>query len=131
MSRSTLGSGGWLLTLIVSLLSSMVLGLCLVWLSIDRNDTAYSIHKLQQKMDEARAHVGKLEVERDTLLSPYVLGDKAEQLGMGMADPGQVRRLDVPASPAPPGATASAPRGARPGAGHDESPDARKSAENM
>ena len=37
---STLGSGGWLLTLIVSLLFSMVLGLALVWLSIDRNDTA-------------------------------------------------------------------------------------------
>lgn len=94
---STLGSGGWLLTLIVSLLFSMVLGLALVWLSIDRNDTAYGIHKMRDQVEEARAHVGKLEVERDSLLSPYVLGRKAEQLGMGMADPGQVRRLEVPA----------------------------------
>ena len=117
MSRSTLGSGGWLLTLILSLLFSMVLGLCLVWLSIDRNDTAYSIHKLQLEVDEARAHVGKLEVERDTLLSPYVLGSKAEQLGMGMADPGQVRRLEIPAAPAAPGASAS--RGASPETNHD------------
>ena len=131
MSRSSLGSGGWLLTLILSLLFSMVLGLCLVWLSIDRNDTAYSIHKLQLQIEEARAHVGKLEVERDTLLSPYVLGDKAERLGMGMADPGQVRRLEVPASPAPPDATASASRGAWSGADSDENPDAHSSAENM
>lgn len=94
---STLGSGGWLLTLILSLLFSMVLGLALVWLSIDRNDTAYSIHKMQGQAEEARAHVNKLEVERDSLLSPYVLGRKAEQLGMGMADPGQVRRLEQPA----------------------------------
>ncbi len=98
---STLGSGGWLLTLIVSLLFSMVLGLALVWLSIDRNDTAYGIHKMQARVEEVRAHVGKLEVERDSLLSPYVLGRKAEQLGMGMADPGQVRRLEVPAPAAP------------------------------
>lgn len=97
---STLGSGGWLLTLILSLLFSMVLGLALVWLSIDRNDTAYSIHKMQGQAEEARAHVNKLEVERDSLLSPYVLGRKAEQLGMGMADPGQVRRLEQPATAA-------------------------------
>lgn len=98
--QTTLGSGGWLLTLILSLLFSMVLGLGLVWLSIDRNDTAYTIHKMQGQVDEVRAHVAKLEVERDSLLSPYVLGKKAEQLGMGMADPGQVRRLQVPSAPA-------------------------------
>lgn len=97
VGSSTLGSGGWLLTLILSLLFSMVLGLALVWLSIDRNDTAYSIHKMQGQVEEARAHVNKLEVERDSLLSPYVLGRKADQLGMGMADPGQVRRLEQPA----------------------------------
>jgi len=96
MSNSTLGSGGWMLALILSLLFSMVLGLALVWLSIDRNDTAYAIHKMQNRVEEARAHVAKLEVERDSLLSPYVLGHKAEELGMGMADPGQVRRLEIP-----------------------------------
>lgn len=99
---STLGSGGWLLTLIVSLLFSMVLGLALVWLSIDRNDTAYGIHKMQARVEEVRAHVGKLEVERDSLLSPYVLGRKAEQLGMGMADPGAGAPFGS-AAPAAPG----------------------------
>ena len=91
---NTLGSGGWMLSLVLSLMLSMVLGLSLVWLSIDRNDTAYIIHKTQIQIEESRSHVGKLEVERDSLLSPYVLGRKAEQLGMGMADPGQVRRLE-------------------------------------
>lgn len=91
-----MGSGGWMLALILSLLFSMVLGLGLVWLSIDRNDTAYTIQKMQSEADDMRAHVAKLEVERDSLLSPYVLGKKAEQIGMGMADPGQVRRLQVP-----------------------------------
>lgn len=90
-----LGSGGWLLSLILLLLMSMVLGLVLIWLSIDRNDTAYSIYKTQVQVEEAKAHVVKLEVERDSLLSPYVLGRKAEQLGMTMADPGQVRRLEI------------------------------------
>ena len=91
--NGTLGAGGWMLGLL-SLLFSMVLGVALIWLSIDRNDTAYSIHKLQKRVEEARSHVNKLEVERDSLLSPYELGKKAEELGMGMADPGQVRRLE-------------------------------------
>ena len=90
----TLGAGGWMLGLVLSLLFSMVLGVALIWLSIDRNDTAYTIHKMQKRVEEARSHVNKLEVERDSLLSPYVLGKKAEELGMGMADPGQVRRLE-------------------------------------
>ena len=93
--NNTLGAGGWMLGLVLSLLFSMVLGVALIWLSIDRNDTAYSIHKLQQRVEETRSHVNKLEVERDSLLSPYVLGKKSEELGMGMADPGQVRRLEI------------------------------------
>ena len=92
--NGTLGAGGWMLGLVLSLLFSMVLGVALIWLSIARNDTAYSIHKLQKRVEEARSHVNKLEVERDSLLSPYELGKKAEELGMGMADPGQVRRLE-------------------------------------
>lgn len=95
IGKNTLGSGGWLLSLILSLLFSMIMGLALIWMSIDRNDRAYSIRQLQQEVSAAAAHVAKLEVERDSLLSPYELQRKAEQLGMGMADPGQIRRLTV------------------------------------
>ena len=38
--NGTLGAGGWMLGLVLSLLFSMVLGVALIWLSIDRNDTA-------------------------------------------------------------------------------------------
>ncbi len=92
---ATLGSGGWFLMLIVSILFSLIMGVALTWLSIDRSDTAYTIQKMQRQTDSARAHVAKLEVERDSLLSPYVLGKTAEQLGMSMADPGQIRRINA------------------------------------
>ena len=88
---ATLGSGGWFLMLIVSILFSLIMGIALTWLSIDRNDTAYSIQKIQKQAEAARLHIAKLEVERDSLLSPYVLGKTASQLGMSMADPGQIR----------------------------------------
>ena len=92
---ATLGSGGWFLMLLLSILFSLINGMALTWLSIDRSDTAYLIERIQKQTDAARAHVAKLEVERDSLLSPYILGKTAERLGMSMADPGQIRRIEV------------------------------------
>jgi hypothetical protein len=92
---TTLGSGSWFLMLIVSILFSLMMGIALTWMSIDRNDTAYHIQKIQRQSESARAHIAKLEVERDSLLSPYILGKTAERLGMSMADPGQIRRLEA------------------------------------
>ncbi|WP_298067720.1 hypothetical protein [uncultured Mailhella sp.] len=90
---ATLGSGGWFLMLILSVMFSIMLGMALTWLSIDGNDTAYSIQRILRQKDAALAHIAKLEVERDSLLSPYALGKTAEEMGMSMADPGQIRRL--------------------------------------
>lgn len=90
---ATLGSGGWFLMFILSIMFSLMLGIALTWLSIDGNDTAYNIQNIIRQTEAAQAHVAKLEVERDSLLSPYVLGKTAEKLGMNMADPGQIRRL--------------------------------------
>ena len=59
---ATLGSGGWFLMLIVSILFSLIMGVALTWLCIDRSDTAYSIQKMQRQTESARAHVAKLEV---------------------------------------------------------------------
>jgi hypothetical protein len=78
---------------IVSIMFSLMLGIALTWLSIDGNDTAYNIQNIIRQTEAAQSHVAKLEVERDSLLSPYVLGKTAEKLGMNMADPGQIRRL--------------------------------------
>ncbi|MBR3880588.1 MAG: hypothetical protein IKJ34_03210 [Mailhella sp.] len=92
---TTLDLGGWLLLFIMAGMFSIMSAMALTWISIGSNDIAYSIQKMQNQAEAARAHVAKLEVERDSLLSPYVLGKTAEQLGMSMADPGQIRRLEA------------------------------------
>ncbi len=88
------GSGGtWGLCIVISLLFSLAAGVALIWISIARNDLGYEIFKLQKEIDNGIAHITKLEVERDSLLSPYVLHEKAKELGLRIADPGQIRRL--------------------------------------
>ncbi len=86
-------SGTWGLCMIISLLFSLATGVVLIWISIARNDLGYEIFKLQKEIDNGLAHITKLEVERDSLLSPYVLHEKAKDLGLRIADPGQIRRL--------------------------------------
>ena len=83
----------WLFALIISLLLSFSAGLFLIWMSIDRTDLAYTIHRIQKNLANDQGHIVKLEVERDSLLSPYELDKKAQELGLKIADPGQVRRL--------------------------------------
>ncbi len=97
-SDATSGSG-WMLILVISVLLSLVLGLCLVWMSIESTDRAYAIGQMHSKLTERTALRAKLEVERDRLLSPYALGRAAAQQGMREAQPGQIRRLeDIPPS---------------------------------
>lgn len=86
-------SNVWLIFLIVSLLFSFSVGLFLIWMSIDRNSLAHNIHQLQQELTSSEGHIIKLEVERDSYLSPYILDQKAQAIGLKIADPGQVRRL--------------------------------------
>ena len=44
---SQMSSNGWLLAFIISLLLSLLMGLALVWLSIERTETAYPIRPLR------------------------------------------------------------------------------------
>jgi hypothetical protein len=94
MRTNEANGSGWLLTLVISLLLSLVLGLALVWMSIESTDRAYTIGQLNGKLAERKALKAKLEVERDRLLSPYELGRASIALGMREALPGQIRRLD-------------------------------------
>jgi len=87
------GMGGWLLAIILSVLSSLVIGLSLVWLNIERMDMAYNLRRMQGELEDRQSLKAKLEVERDRLLSPYELGRKAVALGMRDARQGQIRRL--------------------------------------
>lgn len=93
MKRDGTSGSGWLLALILSILTSLVLGLVLVWISIESTDMAYSIGQLHAEVAERNALRAKLEVERDRLLSPYELGRFALSLGMRDALPGQIRHL--------------------------------------
>lgn len=92
---SQMSSSGWLLAFIISLLLSLLMGLALVWLSIERTDKAYSIRQLRNEVEQRAVLKTKLEVERDRLLAPHVLRRKAIQLGMSEAKPGQIRRMPI------------------------------------
>ena len=94
MKRDNATRSGWLLALVLSVLTSLVLGLTLVWLSIESTDMTYAIGQLQAGVSERKALRDKLEVERDRLLSPYELGRAALMLGMREATPGQIRHLE-------------------------------------
>ena len=66
---SQMSSSGWLLAFIISLLLSLLMGLALVWLSIERTDKAYSIRQLRNEVEQRAVLKTKLEVERDRLLA--------------------------------------------------------------
>ena len=91
---AALGSGGWFLFTLMALMFSIIMGMAVTWINVGSRSIATDIHKMQCQTEAARTHIAKLEVERDSLLSPYVLGQTAEQLGMTMADPGQIRRIE-------------------------------------
>lgn len=84
---------GWLLALVLELLSLVIMWLVLVWGGIERTDTTYFINIAQNEVRERLALHAKLEVERERLLSPYELRRKAAELQMREPRPGQVRRI--------------------------------------
>ncbi len=93
---SQMSSSGWLLAFVISLLMSLLMGLPLIWLSIERTDKAYTIRQLKSEVEQRSVLKSKLEVERDRLLAPQVLRRKAAQLGMSEARAGQIRRMPDP-----------------------------------
>jgi cell division protein FtsL len=74
-------------------LTALGLGLALVWCNIERLDLAYEIKRLEGAVDMGRELNAKLEVERDNLLSPYRLTNKARELGLRPAGQGEIRKL--------------------------------------
>ena len=87
------GSSGWLLMIVLGILSFVIMSLVLVWINIERMDTNYFINAMQIDIRERKALKAKLEVEREHLLSPYELGCKAEAFGMHAPHRGQIRRM--------------------------------------
>ena len=88
------GSTGWLVFIVLGVLSGLLTGLVMVWSNIERMDITYFINQLQSSLKERQELKAKLEMEREFLLSPAELGRKASSLGMRRPDPGQVRRMN-------------------------------------
>ncbi|GFK93558.1 Cell division protein FtsL [Fundidesulfovibrio magnetotacticus] len=85
----------WALSLGFSLFTLLSLGLGLTWVNIERVDMAYGLKRLQTEIDSQEALISKLEVERNTLLTPERLRVLAGQYGLSQARPGQIRRLSA------------------------------------
>lgn len=85
----------WSFLLSVNILMAVVLSFILVWVSIERMDINYFINLERSRLREKQSLHGKLEVEKERLLSPYELRLKAEKLGMKAPAPGQIRRMDL------------------------------------
>lgn len=81
----------WAFSMAFSLFLMLVFGMGLVWLNIERVDMAYEITRLQGEIDQATSLASKLEVERDTLITPGRLRELAVQFGLGPAKSGQIR----------------------------------------
>lgn len=84
----------WLATLLVLMGCAIGMGFGLVWLNVERNDLAYSLRQGYERRDALVDSNAKLENQRDALLSPHVLGERAKELGMRDATVNQIRHLD-------------------------------------
>jgi cell division protein FtsL len=83
-----------LLWMVLGLLGmALFLGLGAVWLNIERMDLAYDLRKMEQSLGRKEDLAAKLTVERNNLVSPYRLKKLAGRLGLGVAAPGQIRRI--------------------------------------
>ena len=95
MTTRTSALGGWFLFTLMALMFAIIMGMTMTWINVGSRNIASDIHEMQCRTEAARIHIAKLEVERDSLLSPYILGKTAERLGMSMANPGQIRRIEA------------------------------------
>lgn len=87
-------SKGWLILIILQILVIPVMGLALVWSGIEKTDTSYFISVVKSDVREKEALRAKLSVERERLLSPFELRQRANKFGMREPISGQIRRME-------------------------------------
>ncbi|CAM2059397.1 conserved hypothetical protein [Desulfovibrionales bacterium] len=75
-------------------LTALMLGLTVVWVNIERVDIAYELKQLQLELDKKQKLAAKFQVERNNLVSPMRLQEKAAEYGLNPARPGQIRCMD-------------------------------------
>jgi cell division protein FtsL len=74
-------------------LLTIVLGLALVWVNIERVDLAYELKTLERELQEKQDQHSKLQVERHFLLAPASLRARAETAGLRPPNRDQIRTL--------------------------------------
>lgn len=74
-------------------LLTIVLGLALVWVNIERVDLAYELKTLERELQEKQDQHSKLQVERHFLLAPASLRARAESAGLRPPHRDQIRTL--------------------------------------
>jgi cell division protein FtsL len=84
----------WAISMAFSITLLLIFGLGLVWLNIERVDLAYELNKIQRQIDEVETLTAKLEVERNTLITPLRLREVSREYNLGPARPGQIRRVN-------------------------------------
>ncbi|THB66776.1 MAG: hypothetical protein D6E12_09825 [Desulfovibrio sp.] len=89
-------STSWKAAVLLLSMVTLMLGLTVVWLGIERTDMLYGMKRMQGELEERRTLVGKLQVERENLVSHYRLRQEAANRGLGPAEQGQTRRVAVP-----------------------------------
>ncbi|MBI9081761.1 MAG: hypothetical protein JEY79_18730 [Pseudodesulfovibrio sp.] len=72
---------------------ALSLGLGAVWLNIERMDIAYDLRKMEKELGQKEDLAVKLTVERNNQVSPYQLKKLAKLHSLGVAAPGQIRRI--------------------------------------
>ncbi|MGE4557769.1 MAG: hypothetical protein AB7D07_13230 [Desulfovibrionaceae bacterium] len=82
--------------------TALLMGLCLVWLNIERVDTAYRLRKMEGELTELSGLNAKLEVERDNLLSPHRLSAIAHKRGFLAASSERIRKIETREAPTAP-----------------------------
>lgn len=91
MAQNT-GQGVWVLMLMFVL--SIVLGLSLVWINIERVDSAYALKSLERTYQERQDQHAKLLIERQYLLAPATLREQAEKAGLRSPKREQIRMIE-------------------------------------
>jgi cell division protein FtsL len=89
MSGNTSGYMGLALVFVVTI----ILGLGLVWVNIERVDQAYELKTLERELQEKQEQHSKLQVERHYLLAPATLRDRAEKAGLRPPRRDQIRTM--------------------------------------
>lgn len=74
-------------------LVTIILGLGLVWVNIERVDLAYELKILERELQEKQDQHSKLQVELHYLLAPATLRDRAEKAGLQPPRRDQIRTM--------------------------------------